>query len=72
MLSGFVLVAFKSGKTYAYSNVSKRAILNLYLNQNMSLGMWVNENCIKATNVKFADVYSFVYNRTFAWISTQV
>jgi hypothetical protein len=66
LLAGFVLVTFKSGKTYAYSNVSKRAILNLYLNQNMSLGMWVNENCIKATNVKYADVYRFVYNRTFA------
>ena len=66
LLTGFVLVNFKNGRTYAYSNVSKRAILNLYLNQNMSLGFWVNENCINATNVKYADVYRFVYNHTFA------
>ncbi len=66
MLSGFVLVTFKSGQTYAYSNVSKRAILNLYLNQNMSLGFWVNENCVKATKVRYANVYRFVYNQTFA------
>ncbi len=66
LLAGFVLVTFKSGKTYAYSNVSKRAILNLYLNQNMSLGFWVNENCINADKVKYADVYRFVYNNTFA------
>ena len=66
LLNGFVLVTFKSGQTYAYSNVSKRAILNLYLNQNMSLGFWVNENCIKANNVKYANVYRFVYNQTFA------
>ena len=66
LMSSFVLVTFKNGKTYAYSNVSKRAILNLYLNQNMSLGFWVNENCINADKVKYADVYRFVYNQTFA------
>ena len=66
LLAGFVLVTFKNGSTYAYSNVSKRAILNLYLNQNMSLGFWVNENCVNASKVKYANVYRFVYNQTFA------
>ena len=49
--TGFVLVAFKDGKTYQYNNVSKRAILALWLdyaftNENISLGFWVNNNCI--------------------------
>ena len=65
MLSGFVLVTFKNGTTYAYNNVSKRAILNLFINQNMSLGFWVNENCINASKVRYANVYRFVYNNTF-------
>ena len=66
LLSGFVLVTFKNGSTYAYNNVSKRAILNLFLNKNMSLGFWVNENCVNANKVKYANVYRFVYNQTFA------
>ena len=66
LMSSFVLVTFKNGSTYAYFNVSKRAILNLYLNQNMSLGFWVNENCINADKVKYTNVYRFVYNQTFA------
>ena len=28
-----------------YTNVSRRAILNLMANPNMSLGFWVNANC---------------------------
>ena len=66
LLAGFVLVTFKNGQTYAYNNVSKRAILNLFLNQNMSLGFWVNANCINAKGVKYQNVYRFVYNQTFA------
>ena len=48
LLKGTALVVFKNGGTYAYSNVSRRAILNLMVNQNMSLGMWVNQNCSKS------------------------
>ena len=66
VLQGLALVSYKNGNVYAYSNVSRRAMLNLKFNPNLSLGFWVNENCINATNVKYADVYRFVYNRTFA------
>ena len=66
LLAGFVLVTFKNGQTYAYNNVSKRAIVNLFLNKNMSLGFWVNDNCINAKAVKCQNVYRFVYNQTFA------
>ena len=48
LLSSTVYVTFKNGRTYAYTNVSKRAIMNLYFNRNMSLGFWVNDNCIDA------------------------
>ena len=67
LLAGFVLVTYKSGQTYAYSNVSKRAIMNLYFNRNMSLGFWVNDNLIANDRVKYTNVYRFTYNQTFAW-----
>ena len=44
---GVVLVEFASGHAYEYTHVSRRAIANLMLNPNMSLGFWVNQNCIK-------------------------
>jgi len=43
---GVVLVEFTNGYAYEYTNVSRRAIANLLLNPNMSLGFWVNKNCI--------------------------
>ena len=43
---GVVLVEFANGYAYEYTNVSRRAILNLLMNPNMSLGFWVNQNCI--------------------------
>jgi len=43
---GVVLVEFANGYSYEYTNVSRRAILNLLMNPNMSLGFWVNTNCV--------------------------
>lgn len=43
---GVVLVEFANGYSYEYTNVSRRAICNLLMNPNMSLGFWVNQNCI--------------------------
>ena len=40
-----VIATFSTG-TYEYNNVSRRAILNLILNPNMSLGFWTNENVL--------------------------
>ena len=42
---GKVIATFSTG-TYEYRNVSRRAILNLILNPNMSLGLWINENVL--------------------------
>jgi hypothetical protein len=44
---GVVLVEFANGYDYEYTNVSRRAIANLLLNPNMSLGFWVNQNCVR-------------------------
>lgn len=41
--TGYVVVGFKNGSIAHYENVSRRAILNLMINQNISLGFWVND-----------------------------
>ncbi len=46
VLSGTCYVTFKNGTVYAYSNVSKRAMMNLKFNRNISLGFWVNNNLL--------------------------
>ena len=56
LLSGFVVVTYKNGSVYAYKNVSKRAIMNLYFNRNMSLGFWVNDNLIENGRVSFTNM----------------
>jgi len=45
---GVALVEYSNGYAYEYTNVSRRAILNLMANPNMSLGFWVNANCVDA------------------------
>ena len=45
---GTALVEFRNGYCYKYSNVSRRAIINLIAQPNMSLGFWVNNNCVNA------------------------
>ena len=43
---GVVQVAFTKGNIYEYTHVSRRAIANLLMNPNMSLGFWVNHNLL--------------------------
>ena len=45
---GVVLVEFTNGLSYEYTNVSRRAIINLMAQPNISLGFWVNANCVAA------------------------
>lgn len=52
LLKGTALVVFKNGGTYHYSNVSRRAIANLMVNPSMSLGFWVNKNCVQSDRTK--------------------
>ena len=44
--TGVVRVMFNSGHSYQYDNVSRRAIVNLLSQHNMSLGFWINDNCV--------------------------
>ena len=51
---------FKNGTTYNYENVSKRAIINVLFNPDVSLGFWVNNNCVNAQRTDVNDVlYTF-------------
>jgi hypothetical protein len=45
-LMGWADVVYHDGTRYEYDNVSRRAILNLMFNHNLSLGFWVNENLL--------------------------
>jgi len=45
-LRAVVQVAYRKGNIYEYTHVSRRAIANLLLNPNMSLGFWVNDNLL--------------------------
>ena len=46
LLKGECTVYYKNGSLYDYFNVSRRAMLNLLLNKNISLGFWINENLL--------------------------
>ena len=50
-IRGTACVDFQNGYAYSYINVSRRAILNLLAQPNMSLGFWVNQNLVNATRV---------------------
>ena len=54
LVRGTVHVEFLNGYDYCYQNVSRRAILNLLLNENMSLGFWVNKNLVLSDRVQNA------------------
>tara|TARA_R100000278_G_scaffold99743_1_gene76498 strand:+ start:1550 stop:1807 length:258 start_codon:yes stop_codon:yes gene_type:complete len=37
------VIRYTNGREYTYNNVSRRRIINLMLNPNMSLGFWANK-----------------------------
>ena len=49
---------FNDGRTYLYKNVSRRAILNLNMQPNMSMGFWVNNNLIDNPRVDYKFSYA--------------
>lgn len=42
-LTKVAVVRYTNGREYTYSNVSRRSIINLMMNPNMSLGFWANK-----------------------------
>lgn len=60
LLRGVVDVCFSNGYAYRYTNVSRRAIANLMANPNMSLGFWVNHNCVHNPRTNYGARYQIV------------
>ena len=54
-------VTFKNGKSYAYGNVSTRAILNVLFNPDVSLGFWVNNNLVQSERAEVLGINEFDY-----------
>ena len=55
---------FKNGLTYNYENVSKRAIINVLFNPDVSLGFWVNNNLVNTERTReVTDEYQLLANR---------
>ena len=62
-LNSQAIVTFKNGDTYAYGNVSKRAILNVMFNQDVSLGFWVNNNLVQSERATILNGDEFDYKK---------
>ena len=60
-LSKQAIVTFSGGDTYAYGNVSTRAILNVLFNPDVSLGFWVNNNLLKSESTELLNGDQFDY-----------
>ena len=57
------IVTFKGGDTYAYGNVSTRAIVLLMFSPDVSLGFWVNNNLIKSDRTELLNGDQFDYKK---------
>ena len=55
------IVTFKDGNTYAYGNVSTRAIVNVLFNPDVSLGFWVNNNLVQSERATVLNGEEFDY-----------
>ena len=62
-LKGEAYVTFKNGNSYAYGNVSRRAIANVLFNPDVSLGFWVNNNLSKSDRTIVLDGDQFDYQQ---------
>jgi len=58
---GTASVLFANQYDYTYTNVSRRAIANLIAQPNMSLGFWVNANCVGAKRTQVDGHYAVTY-----------
>ena len=56
------IVTFSDGNTYAYGNVSTRAIINVLFNPDVSLGFWVNKNLVQSERTELLNGDQFDYS----------
>ena len=59
LIFGTAEMETEDGYIYSYTNVSRRAILNLATQKNMSLGFWCNKNLVNSSRVTHTVDYSF-------------
>ena len=63
-LNSKALCTFTNGKVYEYENVSKRAIINVLFNPDVSLGFWVNNNLVNTERTQLVkDEYQQLADR---------
>ena len=55
------IVTFSDGNTYAYGNVSTRAIINVLFNPDVSLGFWVNNHLVNSERTTILNGDEFDY-----------
>ncbi len=60
-IAGEAIVTFSNGLTYLYENVSKRSIINVLFNPDVSLGFWVNNNLVKSDRATVLNGDEFDY-----------
>jgi len=67
---GTAYVRYNNGRGYLYTNVSRRALINLIVNNNISLGRWIND-CLLFNGSKCAKygTCESVYEYTLAWLT---
>ena len=65
LLNAEAFVEYMNGECYVYSEVSRKAMLNLLLNKNISLGFWVND-VLLASDAKTATYGSCEHLMQFA------
>ena len=60
-VQGTVTMRYTNGYEYKFSNVSRAKIVNLLINDNMSLGFWIQELSLNAIRVR-----DYLYGNTVA------
>ena len=60
IISGTASVLFENGAVYNYTNVSRRAIANLLINPNISLGFWINDNLVRTQRTNYTQTYDAI------------
>lgn len=58
LVNAEVCVDYTDGSCYVFTNVSRKAIINLVMNKNISLGFWVND-VLESKNSKCANYGTF-------------
>ena len=61
---GTAVVRYTNGDTYKYTNVSRRALIKLIMQPNISLGRWINDNLLycNSKSAKSGNTYKYAFS----------